>query len=937
MAGVNGFTMTVMGIADPLERAAELETLSALLATAREGRGQVCVIEGPTGVGKSRLLESCADSAAALGMSIVRARCSELTRDHPFGVARSLFEPGLIRGGQELRDEFMRGPAGLAKPVFGPDAVATDEFAVIYGLYWLTLNLAEQRPMAILIDDAPWADDFTLRFLVYLVERVEDVPVAVVVAIRSGDPGAESQLIGNLWQSASVSPLRPAPLSKSAVAELLVDAVPDRTIAPELVQAVSRQTGGNPLLVVAVAGALRAGEDVTITTPDSVRRHVIGRMARLNPAARAVSKAAAVLGDEAATADVIRLAHLEEDVGLAAVAEVVDANILTDTDSIRFVHGIIRQAIYSVLKPAERLSLHSQSANLLVKHRSPPETVAEHLMQSGVTNKAWAVSALYDAGRAATRKGAPAAAIRYLRRALEASDADALSPRVLIDLGVAEAAAGEPTSLDRFAEALERVTEPREQVEALYSFGQTLHAIGRYPEASAAFRRGAELVHADDQQAWLRFRGAAASADFFITTPAQRMRPEVIRSDDLADGPGTRVMLAVKSLQEAVSVPPAHWAGELAMRALGDGALLAEQTSQGPSVNLAVQALLYVGRLSEAQDAADAAVRDARERGALLAHVEASYVRALALYAQGRITDAAADAQAAVDGLDWRWHHQRQRAVAILLHCMVERGELGDAVTLIERADQELPKSLAQGISALLYLARGRVHLHLRHFDAARRELDAAANAVAHYGPINPAAFPWRSLTGTIAHYSGDYECARSLIEEEVALARLFDVPIGLGIALRRRAITERGDEAIDTLQQAVAALEGTQARLELARTHGRLGAALRRASHRVSAREHLQKGLDLAHRGGAIGVVAWIREELTAAGGRPRRSAVTGVESLTPTEIKVAELATEGLSNRQIAELMFVSRNTIAWHLRNIYRKLQVESRDQIGPNISL
>ena len=150
-------------------------------------------------------------------------------------------------------------------------------------------------------------------------------------------------------------------------------------------------------------------------------------------------------------------------------------------------------------------------------------------------------------------------------------------------------------------------------------------------------------------------------------------------------------MLAVKSLREAVSVPPARWAGDLAMRALGDGALLTEQTSQGPSVNLAVQALLYSGRLSEAQHAADAAVRDARERGALLAHVEASYVRALVLFARGRITEAAADAQVAVDGLDWRWHEHRQGAVAILLRCMVERAELEQAASLIERADQELP------------------------------------------------------------------------------------------------------------------------------------------------------------------------------------------------------------------------------------------------------
>ena len=135
------------------------------------------------------------------------------------------------------------------------------------------------------------------------------------------------------------------------------------------------------------------------------------------------------------------------------------------------------------------------------------------------------------------------------------------------------------------------------------------------------------------------------------------------------------------------------------MRALGDGVLLAEQTSQGPSVNLAVLALLYAGRLIEAQAAADATVRDARERGALLAHVEASYVRSLVLYARGQIAEAAADAQAAVDGMNWRWHGHPHRAVAALLDCMVERDELDEAARLIERAERELPAPTGRGTS----------------------------------------------------------------------------------------------------------------------------------------------------------------------------------------------------------------------------------------------
>ena len=229
----NGFTMTLMGAAKPLERAAELEQLTALLVAAREGRGQVCVIEGPSGVGKSRLLDECAGSAAALGMSALRTRCSELTRDYPYGVARNLFEASLIRADAAMRAKLMRGPAALAEPVFGLGE-ATDEFAVIHGLYWLTLNLAEQRPMVILVDDVPWADDFSLRYLAYIAERLDDVPVALVVAIRSGDPGADSQLVGYLWNAGSVPPIRPAELSESAVGELLAGLLPDHHIDTEL-------------------------------------------------------------------------------------------------------------------------------------------------------------------------------------------------------------------------------------------------------------------------------------------------------------------------------------------------------------------------------------------------------------------------------------------------------------------------------------------------------------------------------------------------------------------------------------------------------------------------------------------------------------------------------------------------------------------------------
>ena len=132
---------------------------------------------------------------------------------------------------------------------------------------------------------------------------------------------------------------------------------------------------------------------------------------------------------------------------------------------------------------------------------------------SGPIQGAWALEVLHDAGRAAARKGAPSAALRYLRAAVEVADTDELAARVLIDVGLAEAAAGEPTSLDRFEQALNLLSEPTERADALYSLGRTLYRFGRYADACVAFRMGAQLFEGGDQQLRLRFEGAALSAE----------------------------------------------------------------------------------------------------------------------------------------------------------------------------------------------------------------------------------------------------------------------------------------------------------------------------------------------------------------------------------------------------------------------------------------
>ena len=189
----------------------------------------------------------------------------------------------------------------------------------------------------------------------------------------------------------------------------------------------------------------------------------------------------------------------------------------------------------------------------------------------------------------------------------------------------------------------------------------------------------------------------------------------------------------------------------------------------------------------------------------------------------------------------------------------------------------------------------------------------------------------WRSGAALAAHALGDVERARALAEQEVELARAYGAPRPIGIALRTCGLVMGGEEGFELLETAVQVLDRSPARLELARARSELGAAHRRAGRRQAAQAELRHALDLAHRCGAIALAERTREELAAAGARPRRAQLSGLESLTASERRVAELAAAGSTNREIAQALFVTVKTVEWHLRNTYLKLGIGSRREL------
>jgi DNA-binding CsgD family transcriptional regulator len=269
-------------------------------------------------------------------------------------------------------------------------------------------------------------------------------------------------------------------------------------------------------------------------------------------------------------------------------------------------------------------------------------------------------------------------------------------------------------------------------------------------------------------------------------------------------------------------------------------------------------------------------------------------------------------------------------AYATLIETLIERGEPGAARAALARAEAEgAPDSSLQ--LNLLGHSRGLLLLAEDHPDAAVEQLLEAGRRQTAWGVRNPSTLPWRSSAARGLAAIGDREQARRLAAEEVRLARLVGAPRALGVALRTLGLIEGGEEALQPRREAEEVLAASSARLEHARTLVELGAALRRLGQRSAARDPLRQGLDLAHRCGGIALVDRARHELRALGVRVPRPVLSGLESLTPSERRVADIVAQGLSNRDAAQALFVTEKTIEAHLSRAYRKLNIHSRNEL------
>ena len=273
------------------------------------------------------------------------------------------------------------------------------------------------------------------------------------------------------------------------------------------------------------------------------------------------------------------------------------------------------------------------------------------------------------------------------------------------------------------------------------------------------------------------------------------------------------------------------------------------------------------------------------------------------------------------------WPHN----FGFLAQALLEQGEADEAARVIDRGGFPDQLPLDQVHLVWFRLHRARVRIETGSPERGVEELRQVGETVRLLPFDNPGTAPWRSWAAEGLRLLDRNDEARGLAADELALARRWGDPHAIGASLRVLGLVEGGKAGIGLLREAVEVLAGSEARLEYARALVDLGAALRRENRRTEARQRLREGVDLALRLGAFGLAERANKEIAATGARPRKVLQTGLDALTASERRVAQLAAEGMSNKEIAQTLFVTIKTVEVHLSHTYRKLEISSRAQL------
>jgi len=897
-----------------LGRATERLALDRLLAEARAGHSGVLALVGEPGIGKTALLEYAAGGAGE--MRLLRARGVESEAGVPFAGLAELLRPAL----QALDRIPIPQAQALSGALALAPASAQDRFAIGAATLSLLSAYSDDGPLLLLVDDAHNLDGSSAEALLFAARRLVADPVALVLTVREDEP--------SLVDGSDLRVLRVGGLDRADAAELLRSAHVTGDAAERLYSA----TGGNPLALLELAAD--AGQ-VTVGPADApvpLSATIAGAFARRvdalpEPTRRLLLLAAA--GDRRDAAGLTRAAA-GQGLDLAALVPAEEAGLIQlDGGGVEFRHPLVRSAVYARATPQERRDAHAALAAAL-----PDRDVdqrAWHLAASSVGPNEQAAAALHHAGeRARARSAYTVAAAAFAQAArlaetpgrrapllVSAADAALLAgagDQALALLDEAARDGGEPAAVERLrgqlamrrgpvmdgyallVSAAERLapSDPETAVvilaEAVFS---AFYAGNPRAMAEAAGRASTLAARVESRRA--HFFAAMASAIALVLegrgdagAAAAREAVEILEgSDELRDDPRLLTWAAL---------------GPMWLREVDTGrsliALAADRARSQGAVGALPNVLTHLAR--------DQVTTDQWAAG------EANYDEAIAL---ARETGQRVELAVALAGRAWleaRMGREEQ--------C---RRDAAEAIALCEELG--MVTHIIWALQALgdLELALGRPEQA-----AARHEEQVRALARQQIGDVDLMPAPELVEEYLRVGRAGD---AAEAARDFVARAEEKGQPWVLARAARCRAlVAEEGGQA--DFEQALELHARTPDVFETARTHLAYGARLRRLRQRVRAREQLRTAIALFDELGACSWAEQARAELAASGETARRRDASAVDQLTPQELQIARLLADGMTTREAAAAVFLSPKTVEYHLRHVYQKLGIRSREELA-----
>jgi class 3 adenylate cyclase/DNA-binding CsgD family transcriptional regulator len=925
-----------------LEREGELAALHAYVDSATAGAGRLVAIEGRAGIGKTRLILEARSIATQAGVAVIAARGGELEQEFAYGIVRQLFEPVLAAATSSDRAELLTGAAAITNGLFThvqPASVEDDDsdvsFAMLHGLYWLAANLALRRPTLIAIDDLHWADSPSLRWVSHLQRRLEGLPLLVVVATRPPEQSVHEARVTEILTDPAAAVVRPTALGVASVG-LIARELFGREADEAFVRACWTATGGTPLFVEALLDTIkREGLEPTADNadrvaeigPEPVSRAVSMRLARLPSEATVLVRAVAVLGRRVELRHAGALAGLERDVAGHAATTLARADLLNFEMPLEFTHPVVRTAVYEDMTGAERIAAHRRAATILAEAGAEPEHVAVHLEQSIPNGDPFVVDTLQKAAQRALQRGSSDVAVSLLRRALAEPPTEQQYGEVVRALGMAERLLDNNEAILYLTKAFEVIPEPKRRARIGIELGRCLVRGNRHEDAIGAFRAARDELGDADPDLTESITSELINAAWWYPEHVDVAVCELanVDPDALHGGIGSDLLRATLGYWSARRGESRDRALELVRAALAPQRIDLLGTRALP---LATFTLTLAGYPDEALAVYDRVLRAAYARGDNVLASSSALFRAYTQLRRGELGAVKSDLLrfSELEGYETTDLY----SYGFRAELAIEKGDLEKAEAAI--AESRLPEPIAaNGHLAGFQVARARLRMEQHRHEDAIRELRSLGENMKELQIASSAFYDWRPYLALALHGAGRRDEALPVALDALDVARTWGAPQSIGIALRVLGLVEGGASGDKLLHESVEALESSQWRLEYAKSLVELGAALRRGNKRSDAREYLRNGLELAHRLGAAALEERAQTELAATGARPRRLMLSGLESLTPSERRVAELAADNLTNKDIAQALFVTPKTVEVHLSSVYRKLQITSRAQL------